>query len=233
MPLLCRNDYVADVCGGLHLTESANVIKLAALRIESAAGIRIIRAQLLEHLRHRDPAARTADRDPAAPDTAWSCRPVPNRRRRRDGAVTAFQHPRLQRLQLLRRVVRAHQDIAVNQSARTEQRRNPGRNAVGKRRVRHTLKCLLAREIRIGLVFEIHLQRRQAVERNRAQRLNLRDAVHLHFQRNGDQPLHFLRRMAGPLRDDFDVRRRQVGIGVDREVSETRPRPRRSTRAPP
>jgi hypothetical protein len=36
----------------------------------------------------------------------------------------------------------------------------------------------------------------------------------IHFDGNGDQPLHFLGGMPGPLGDDLDDGRRQIGIGI-------------------
>ena len=47
-----------------------------------------------------------------------------------------------------------------------------------------------------------------------------RHAVHLEFERQRDQPLHFLGGMAGPLRDEFDLRRRKIGIGIHRHALE-------------
>ena len=47
-----------------------------------------------------------------------------------------------------------------------------------------------------------------------------RNAVHLDFDRNGDQALDFLGGVAGPLRDEFDVRRRKIRIGVDGQLLE-------------
>ena len=41
-----------------------------------------------------------------------------------------------------------------------------------------------------------------------------------HFERNGDLPLDFLGRGAGKLGEDFDDRRRRIGIGFDVHVQE-------------
>ncbi len=131
-----------------------------------------------------------------------------------------LQHPVFDGLQLLRRAVGALHHVAVDQTAGAEERRKAGRQTGGQRGVGHALERLLAHEIWVGAIFEIHGDERQAVERNGAQRFQARNAVHFDFDRNGDQPLDFLGGVAGPLRDEFDVRRREIGIGVDRQFAE-------------
>ena len=48
----------------------------------------------------------------------------------------------------------------------------------------------------------------------------MRNAVHLEFERKRDQAFHFLGGVAGPLRDEFDLGRGEVGIGVHRHALE-------------
>ena len=48
----------------------------------------------------------------------------------------------------------------------------------------------------------------------------IRQAVELRLDRNGDQSLDFLGGVAGPLRRHLDARRRHVGIRVDRQALE-------------
>ena len=69
----------------------------------------------------------------------------------------------------------------------------------------------------VGVLVEGDVDAGQGVERDRAKIILLRDAVHFALDRNGDQPFHLLRRVARPLGGDRDHRRRQVGIGVDRQ----------------
>src|SRR5277367_2798679 len=44
----------------------------------------------------------------------------------------------------------------------------------------------------------------------------MRDAVHLEFKGKRDKPFDLFRSMVWPLGNDFDLRRREVGIGVHR-----------------
>ena len=52
--LLLQHD-VADVRRVAHQAQAADVVELAALRIEAAAGVGVVVAQLLRHLRHVTP----------------------------------------------------------------------------------------------------------------------------------------------------------------------------------
>ena len=54
MPLLVADHDVADVLRVFDQSQAANVVELAALRIEAAAGVGVVGAQLLEDLRNRD-----------------------------------------------------------------------------------------------------------------------------------------------------------------------------------
>ena len=48
-----RDDDVADVLERLHQAEAADVVELAALRVEAAARVRVVVRELLDDLRHR------------------------------------------------------------------------------------------------------------------------------------------------------------------------------------
>ena len=50
--------------------------------------------------------------------------------------------------------------------------------------------------------------------------LQVRNAVHHDFERNGDLLLHLFGRNAGPLGDDLDVVVGDVGIGLHRKAAE-------------
>ena len=56
--------------------------------------------------------------------------------------------------------------------------------------------------------------------------LQVRDAVHHDFDRDGDLLLHFFGGAAGPLGDDLDVVVGDVRIRFDRQVVEGDARPR-------
>ena len=214
-----RGDHdVADVLERLHEAEAAHVVELPALRIEPAAGVGVVARQLLHDLRHRDAVRH----QPVRVDLHL----ILHRLAAQTGvvghalnrAIAALEHPVLENLEFLRRPIRALQHVPVDEAARTEQRRHARCHAGRNLRVRDALEGLLARKIRIGVVLEVHRDRRQPVERDRAKRVELRDAVHLDLERNRDEALDLLGRMARPLRHDLHPRRRQIRIGVDRQV---------------
>ncbi len=87
-----RDHDVADVLERLHEAEAADVVELPALRIEAAAGVRVVAGQLLNDLRHRDAVRHEPVAGRSAPGTAWSRRRGSSRRRRpewRDSAARA------------------------------------------------------------------------------------------------------------------------------------------------
>ena len=137
-----------------------------------------------------------------------------------DRPVMALQHPVLEDFQFLRRPVGALQNIPVDQPARAEQGREARRQSRGQRRAGHPFEDLLAGEVWIGPVLEVHLDGREAVEGDRPERLQARNAVQFDLDRDGDLALHFLGRVAGPLRDQLDVRRREIRIRVDGQILE-------------
>ena len=60
----------------------------------------------------------------------------------------------------------------------------------------------------------------EAVERDGPHHHHVRHAVHLQFERKRDQAFDLFGGVAGPLRDEFDLRRRKVGIGIHRHALE-------------
>ncbi len=86
--------------------------------------------------------------------------------------------------------------------------------------MRQPLKNHLPGQIVVGVFFEGQTQIGETVQRNRPHGDHVRHAVHLQFERQRNQAFHFLGGMIGPLRDDFDLRRREVGIGVHRHALE-------------
>src|ERR1039457_6125879 len=78
-------------------------------------------------------------------------------------------------------------------------------------------KSLLADEVLVNSILEVQGDEGESVPGNGAKRIEPGNAVELNFERNGDQTLEFFGGMAGPLGDELDVRRREIGIGVDGE----------------
>ena len=128
----------------------------------------------------------------------------------------ALQDPVLDGLEVEHRVARRPDHAIAEDLADRAGRRQHGLHAVRQR-------CQLAqpvddvlRGLLVGhVVGELHLHVRQAEQRDGADRLDVRDAGHLHFDRDGDVALDLLRRLAGILGDDVDQRRHRVGIGLD------------------
>ena len=114
-PILRAHDYVADVARIAHQAQAANVIKLAALRIESAAGIGVVDGELLQHGRHRDVVCVEPSRieqhlvlHHRAPETGIVRDPG-------NLLVFALDDPIFVDLQLLRRAVRTLEYISIDQ----------------------------------------------------------------------------------------------------------------------
>ena len=141
-------------------------------------------AQLLHHLRHGDAVGEQLVGVQQHLVLHGGAAEAGIVRHALNGAVVPLQHPVLDDLQILRRAVGALQNVAVDQAAGAEQRRERGLQPGGQRGVAHPLEGLLAHEVRVGAVLEVHLHRREAVERNRAQRIQSRNAVHFDFDGN-------------------------------------------------
>ena len=212
-----RDDDVADVVQRREPAEAADVVELAAFRIESAAAVAVVRAERALDLLRRQPRAGEAIlveqhlvlHRPAA--EAGIVRDAGHRPELR------LDRPVLERLELGRRAVGALQRVAVDQPRRRGQRRDVRRDPARQVEVGQSIEHLLPGEIPVGVLVERDVDGGQSVERDRAKVILLRDAVHLALDRNGDQPFHLFRRVAGPLGGDRDHRRRQVGISVDRQ----------------
>ncbi len=95
-----------------------------------------------------------------------------------------------------------------------------GRDAGGERGLREAFEDDLAREVIVGVVFKGEEDIGEPVERDRAHHDHVGHAVHLEFERKGDEALDFFGGVTGPLGDDFDLRGREVGIGVHRHALE-------------
>ncbi len=138
----------------------------------------------------------------------------------RNGAVSPLDHPVLDGLQLLRAAIGTLQHIAIHQAAGTEQRSHGRGHSRGQGGLRDSLEDNLPGKVVVGTVFEGQDYVGEAVQRDGPHHDHVRNAIHLQFDGKRDQAFDFLGSVAGPLRDEFDLRRREVGIGVHRHAPE-------------
>ncbi len=120
--VVLRQDDVADVGRVPDQAEPPNVVKLAALRIEAAARIRVVVAQLLRHLADGNAVLQQFVRIEQHLVLHGRAAEAGVVGHALNGAVAAFEHPVLDVLQFLRRAVGALQNIAVDQAAGAEKR---------------------------------------------------------------------------------------------------------------
>ncbi len=219
-PVLRPHDDVPDVFGIANETEAAHVIELPALGIEAAPGIGIVHRQLLDHSRHGHVIRVEFGRIEQHLILHHGAAKAGVVGYPGDLLVFPLDHPVFVDLQLLGRAVRALNDVAVDEARRAGERSQAGRHAGGQRDLAQPLKHDLARPVVVGAFIEGQNDVGESVERDGAHHRHLRDAVHLHLGGHGDQPLHLLGRVTGPLRDDLHHRRRQVRIGIDGHVRE-------------
>ncbi len=212
-----RQHHVADVLHRLQSAQPAHIEELPALRVEAAAGIAVVGGQRRFHLCHRQAERGDLQRieqhlvlHGAAAETGV----VGDAGHR---AVLRRNHPVVDRLQFHRRAIGALQHVAIYQPGRRRHRRHRRRHAIGQGDAGQPVVDALARKVVIGAVGKSQRDVGQAVQRNGAFGDQPGDRVQTQLHRHRDQPLHFLRRMSRPLRDDVHHRRRQVGIGVHRQ----------------
>src|ERR1019366_8590752 len=217
---LLLQDDVADVGGGLDEAEAADVIELAALGIEAAAGVGVIVAQLLGDLRHGEAVGEELigiEQHLILHGGAAKTRIVGHPL---NGPVMALHNPIFNHLQILRGTVRALQDVAVDQAAGAEERGHAGLQASRQGGVADAFKGLLADEVRVRAILEIHLHAGKPVEGDGAQGIQFRNPVHFDFDGNGDKALHLFGGVSGPLGDDLDVGGGEIRVSVDGQFLE-------------
>ena len=133
-----------------------------------------------------------------------------------------FEDPVLPALEIHQVVtgVGAVKGIPVNLADRAVIGADLGLEVVGKAGLGDALQDLLAIPIVGGFVVEDEHHAGKSEQRSGPQILQVWDAVHDNFQRNGDLLFNFFGGAAGPLRDDLDVVVGDVGIGFDGEIME-------------
>jgi hypothetical protein len=89
-----------------------------------------------------------------------------------------------------------------------------------RRELGETVENFLFRLLISVVVGELHLHVRQAKQRYRADRRDVRNSRKLDLDRDRDVTFDLLGRLTGILRDNVDERWHRVGIGLDIELSE-------------
>src|ERR1017187_7928700 len=218
--IAAADDDVPDVAGVAHQSDAAHIIKLSALRVESTARIGIIGAQRRHHLRNRQVISinpRGIEQHLVLHGGAAETRIVGNTG---NGAVRAFDHPIFDSLQFLRTAIGTFQHVAIDQAAGTKQRSHRRGHARGQGGLGYALEDDLPREIVVRTFFERQAHIGETVQRDGPHYRHVRNAVHLQFDGQRDQAFDFLGSVTRPLRDEFDLRRREVGVSVHRHAPE-------------
>src|SRR5579875_101313 len=218
--VLAADHDIADILEIADQADSADVIKLAALRIKSAAGVGVVVGKLLYHRGNAEVVAVKLGRVEQHLILHYRSAKAGIIGHAGDRFVGALKYPVFVGFQLLWTAIRALEKVAINQIARTRERRERRSHAGGKRNLRKALESAVAGEVIIGAVVKRHDDVGKAVERNGANDLQFRNAVHFHFNGDGDEPLDFFGGVARPLRDDFHHRRREIRISIHRHALE-------------
>ncbi len=218
--VLHRQHDVGDVGGGADEAQSAHVVELASLCVESAARVPVVRAERILDVLNAEAGAgelRRVDDHVVFHRLAAECGEV---RHTRHGLERLGQHPIVDDLQLHRRSVGALHDIAIDEAGGRKERLDPRAHAGRQRHVRKSLERALPREIGIGAIAEGQDDVRESIERDRPHKPDVLDAVHFRLDGHGHEPLDFLGGMSRPLRHDFDAWRREIRVRVDRQPRE-------------
>ena len=214
------DDDFANVFRRFNEAEAADVVKLAALRIEAAAGVGIVGGESVENLHDGKVVVvelHGVEQDVILHRGAAEAGIVSDAR---NAAIGALDDPVFEGVQFHRRAIGAFDDVAIDEAAGAKERGHAGRNAGGKGGVAKTLENNLAREIGVGAVFEGENDVRETVERNGTHHLEVRRAVHGELERKSSEALDFFGSMARPLGDQLDHGRRKIRIGVDGHAAE-------------
>ncbi len=122
--IIGADNNVTDVFGVAHQAEAAHVIELAALRVESAAGVGVVGGERVNDLRNGEVIAvkaRGIEQHLILHDRAAEAGVVGDAVHR---AIGALDDPVLEGLQLLRAAVGALDNVAIDEAAGTEERRH-------------------------------------------------------------------------------------------------------------
>ena len=221
--LVRRERGAAHVLHAVDEADAANHGRLGPDVDRLAADVDVGVAERLQHLRQSDPVAgepALVDGDLVGLGLAAPAGDVDDAGH---GLEAALEHPVLQRLEIGDRVaLRAGDPVAEDLADRARRRDRRLRAVRQLRQLREAVDDPLLGLLVGEVVGELHLDVREPEQRDRADRLDVRDAGHLHFDRNRDVALDLLGRLAARLRHDVDERRHRVRVGLDVERREAR-----------
>ena len=182
----------ANILGIARQAQAAHVVELPALRVKPAAGVGVVRGESLHHLRNRKVKAIEPCRIKQHLVLHHRAAKAGIVRHAGDRFISALQNPILEGFQILRRAVRAFNDITIDKATGAVQRRQARLHAGGISHVAEPFKHHLPGEIIVGVLAKSQDDVGKFVERNGSHHLEVRRAVHFHFRRQRDQALHFL-----------------------------------------
>ena len=183
--VLCLDNGLLDIGDGLDQPHGSHIDLLRPLLDEASSGVGIAVGQLLLHLRQGHTVGDQLvgiDANLVLPRRAAEGRIVHHIRHRPD---VLADHPVLQRLQLhdVVRRIGALERVPIDRANRTEIGTHAGGNARRKRDLRKPLQYLLAVPVVVGVVIEDQVDDRQAGQRRRAKMRQMRNSIHLDFDR--------------------------------------------------
>ena len=208
------DDDVANIAGVTHQSNAAHVIKLPTLGVKSTSRIGIIGAQCVHDCRNGQVVAinsRGIEQHLVLHGGAAESGIIGHTG---DGPVSPLDHPVLKNFQFLRAAIGTLQHIPINQAAGTEERSHGRGHSRGQGGLRDSLEDDLSRKVVVGILLEGQAHIGEPIERDGPHHHHVWHAVHLQLDGKRDQALNFFRSVARPLRDEFDLRRREVGIRV-------------------
>src|SRR5258708_7447248 len=129
--VIARDPDFADIVGGFYQPQTPHIIKLAALRIKTAAGIGVVVLQRGDHLHDRNVIAVHAagiEKNVILHGGAAETGIVGNAGHT---AISALDDPALHGVEFLRRAGWTLDDVTIDEAAGTEERRHAGGDALG------------------------------------------------------------------------------------------------------
>src|SRR5580692_9764170 len=213
-------DSLFDVLNAGDQTQRANVYLLQAGLDETSTGIHVVVGQLLLDLADRQPIGDQPGGINAHLIFACGAAETHHIDDIRHRLELFFEGPVFQRFQFHQIVFRigALQRIPVNLADRAVVRAHLRLQIIWQSHLRQPFEHLLAVPVVAGAVVKNEHHAGKAKQRNGTQMRQVRQSVHLDFNRNGDLLFDFFGGAPGPLGDDLDIIIGNVGIRLDGEI---------------
>src|SRR5208282_932763 len=182
------NDF-ADVFSGLDEAEASDVVKLAALSVEAAAGVGVVSGESVEDLDdgkvvvvELNGVEQHVILHRGTAETGVICHAG-------DAAVSALNDPGLEGVEFHRRAIGTFDDVAINEAAGAKERGHGGSDACRKSGVAEALENDLAREVGVAAVGKGEDDVRETVKRNGTHDFEVRRAIHSQLKRKSGEAL--------------------------------------------